>query len=83
MALTRGVKAKFPCPVCLVPGEELHNGTVHESRTSEKMQEVYKVAKGMRTAEERKEHLKGYGLRGIEVWKIPPFWTVGFDAHHT
>ena len=69
MALNRGVRSKFPCPVCLVPCDELHNGTVHECRTSESMQNVYRVAEEMRTADERKEHLKAYGIRPVKVWQ--------------
>lgn len=68
MALTRGAKADFPCPVCLVPNAELHKGNVYEGRTSESMQNVYMIAQGMRTAQERKKYLKGYGLRYIKVW---------------
>ena len=83
MALNRGSKSNFPCPICLVPNEELHNGTVHEARTSESMQNVYRVAEGMRTVEERKEYLKGYGLRPIKVWQVIHCLLVSFDAHNT
>lgn len=67
MALTRGAKAKFPCPVCLVPNEKLHEGVVHDLRTSESMQRVYEMAKGANTSEERETLLKNYGLRYVKV----------------
>lgn len=67
MALTRGAKSKFPCPVCLVPSEELHDGVVYDSRTTESMQQVYDTADEMTTAAEREKYLQGFGLRYIEV----------------
>lgn len=70
MALTRGTNSNFPCPICLVPNEKLHEGTVYESRTSESMQNVYSAAEGMRTAEEREMHLRAYGLRYVKVRQI-------------
>ena len=66
MALTRGAKCKFPCPVCLVPREELHKGAVYARRTTQTMKEVYNRAKDMSKAEEE-QLLKSFGLRGIEV----------------
>ena len=67
MALTQGAKSKFPCPVCLVPGENLHDGVVYGSRTSESMQEAYNIADEMTTADERETYLQGFGLRYIQV----------------
>lgn len=67
MALVRGTNSNFPCPVCLVPNEKLHDGVIYDLRTSESMERAYSEAEGMRTAEEREEHLKSYGLRYIRV----------------
>ena len=47
MALIRGTNSNFPCPVCLVPNEKLHDGIVYDCRTSESMEEVYKTAEAM------------------------------------
>jgi len=68
MALIRGAKGKFPCPICLVPHTQMSDGSTHPLRTSESMQKVYFEALRM-SAEEQEEHLKGYGLRNVKVWK--------------
>jgi hypothetical protein len=81
MALTRGTNSNFPCPVCLIPNEKLHDGTVYDSRTSESMQDVYNLAEGMSTAEEREAHLKDYGLRYVKVRQMLLCWTVSSDTH--
>jgi len=70
MALTRGTNSNFPCPVCLVPKEEMCKGIVYEIRTTETMEGVYNEAKEMGTAEEREKLLKSFGLRGVEVCGI-------------
>lgn len=67
MALTRGTNSNFPCPVCLVPNEKLHEGVIYDLRTSESMEGVYNTAGAMRTAKDREKYLKGYGLRYIKV----------------
>ena len=67
MALVRGATSNFPCPVCLVPSAELHAGVAHTLRTSENMRQVYNVACEFSTVDERESHLRGYGLRHVEV----------------
>lgn len=67
MALIRGTNSNFPCPVCLIPNEKLHDGIVYDCRTSESMEEVYKTAEAMSTVERREEYLKSYGLQYIKV----------------
>ena len=67
MALTRGVNASFPCPVCLVPKEEIPNLSVtHHLRTSEEMQAVWNRASEL-NATEKEELLKSYGLQDVQV----------------
>ena len=66
MALIRGVKSKFPCPVCLVPDIQLSDGSTHPPRTSEDMQRVYVEADALPSGE-REEHLKSHGLRYVKV----------------
>jgi len=70
MALTRGTKSNFPCPVCLVPREEMCKGVMYALRTTETMEGVYNEAKGMDTVGEAENLLKSFGLRGIEVCGI-------------
>ena len=82
MTLTRGTNSKFPCPVCLVPNEKLRDGVVYAARTSESMRRVYHEAEGMRTAEERKAHLKQHGLRNIKVPQILRCRAIGSNACH-
>lgn len=70
MALIRGVNSKFPCPVCLVPKEEICKGVVSDLRTTETMEMVYNEAKEMDTAGERENLLKSFSLRDVEVSEI-------------
>ncbi|KAG2135968.1 hypothetical protein DEU56DRAFT_913061 [Suillus clintonianus] len=72
MALIRGVKGKFPCPVCLVPQDEQLVNRVFALRTSRNSQQVLCTARGRRTAQEKEEDLKAYSLRNVEnvFWKI-------------
>ena len=70
MALVRGTNSKFPCPVCLVPQEELCKGIEYPHRTTETMRQVYDDAIGATSAKVKEELLKNHGLRGIEVCRI-------------
>ena len=48
MALIRGVKANYPCPICLVPKEDLSNlSNTYELRTTASMQGIWSVAQEM------------------------------------
>lgn len=67
MALTRGTSCDFPCPICLVPREEMHKGTVYPVRTIQSMKKVYEDACDMRTVAEANKHLQAHGLRKILV----------------
>ena len=70
MALIRGRRGGFPCPICLVPRDEMCTGVVGDLRTTESMEELYKMASEMGTAEERENLLKGYSARYIKVCKF-------------
>ena len=70
MGLTCGKNGDFPCPICLVPRGVMCTGIVGDLRTTEGMREIYKMASKMDTARERKELLKGYSTRYIEVCKV-------------
>lgn len=67
MALTRGATCDYPCPICLVPKQEMHKGTVYPIRTTQSMKKVYEDTHTMRTTTEADKHLQGHGLRGILV----------------
>lgn len=68
MSLTRGVRALWPCPVCLVPHDKLSDMTrCYPRRTSCDSQAILATARAKDTAEEREEALKEYGLRDILV----------------
>ena len=67
MALIRGAKGNFPCPVCLVPQEKQCRGKVYPLRTTETMQEVYHEAEQAVLAETKENLLKKYGLRDVDV----------------
>ena len=70
MALTRGTKSNFPCPVCLVPKEEMHRGVIGSLHTTETMREIYNEAMEMSTAEQCEALLKSFSLCGIEVCEM-------------
>lgn len=71
MALIRGINSRYPCPVCLVPAEDLSNiSKVYPLRTTEKMKEVYETAQMAETMAAKEAVLKDYGLRDIEVGSL-------------
>lgn len=72
ISLIRGVKSLFPCPICLVPKTSLSNLIErHELRTQVKSQLILNEARKENTAEKCNKHLKGFGLRNVEVrWFI-------------
>jgi len=68
MSLTRGIKSLWPCPVCLVPHDDLLDALkTYPRRTSDQSQNILQVARGKQTAEERDDTLKQYGLRDVQV----------------
>ena len=67
MALIRGLNSSFPCPICLVSGEELADLLQPINlRTTDAMQQVYNDAQTL-SAGEKDAKLKDYGLRDVEV----------------
>ncbi|KAJ7065749.1 hypothetical protein C8F01DRAFT_1228972 [Mycena amicta] len=81
MALIRGVKSNFPCPVCLVKAEDLSNlGLISPLRTAGDSETLFTSLRepGV-TAAAREEGLKKVGLRNVEN----VFWSIGLtDPHH-
>ena len=71
MALIQGVNSHYPCPVCLVPSEDLSNlSKIYPLRTTETMKEVYETAQRAETMAAKEAVLKEYGLRNVEVGLI-------------
>ena len=67
MALICGIKANYPCPVCLVPKEELSNlSKMYELRTTTGMQEIWSAVQEM-NATQQEPHLWEHGLRDVQV----------------
>jgi hypothetical protein len=66
MTLIRGTKGKCPCPVCLVPLEELCNlSKTFPMRTIRQAVEGYEAY--LRKKSRDKEILKALGLRPVNV----------------
>jgi hypothetical protein len=67
MALIRGEKGLYPCPICLVPrGQQSDLSTFHTLRTAAHTREIYEAGQKL-TSAEREELLKSEGLRNVEV----------------
>ena len=79
MTLNRGSNCNFPCPVCLVPNEELSKGKVYALCTTNTMKKVYNEAIEM-LADDRNDLLKSYGLQNVEVCKLL-FWLVPYSHY--
>ncbi|KAG2155790.1 uncharacterized protein EDB93DRAFT_1262085 [Suillus bovinus] len=67
MALIRGTKCKCPCPVCLVPREELGNVlTSYPLRTSASVQATITEARSFSRQEDKEKLLMSQGLRDVD-----------------
>ncbi|KAG2148370.1 hypothetical protein BD769DRAFT_1624790 [Suillus cothurnatus] len=79
MSLTRGIMSLWPCPICLVPRDDLWDTSKsYHWRTSKELQAVINAAHAKETFEEREELLKEQVLRLIEN----AFWAVAFTCIH-
>lgn len=68
MALTRGVKALFPCPRCLIPNHQQGNILyIACPRTTANMKAILTEAQSKKYIEEQNEILKANGLRNVDV----------------
>ncbi|KAG1841947.1 hypothetical protein F4604DRAFT_1828380 [Suillus subluteus] len=87
MSLIRGVQCKCPCPVCLVPLNELHDlSKTFPIRSAKDAQAALDVYKHNQTQGE--EVLKGLGLRPVAnvLWLIEnsdPHEALSLDDLHT
>lgn len=67
MALIRGGTGNFPCPICLVPHEELGDLTKsYPLRSTGEMKDIHNEAQFLNMTN-RDAYLKEFGLRDIEV----------------
>ncbi|KAG1907618.1 uncharacterized protein F5891DRAFT_938880, partial [Suillus fuscotomentosus] len=77
MSLMRGLMSLWPCPVCLVPRNDLWDTSkTYRRRTSEESQALVNTALAKETFEEREELLKEQALRCVES----AFWAVAFTC---
>ncbi|TFK19099.1 hypothetical protein FA15DRAFT_709284 [Coprinopsis marcescibilis] len=66
MAMIRGIRSLFPCPVCMIPAEEQSDlSKLWPLRTMAWMEKVYRETIGM-SKENRNKALKAFGLRAVE-----------------
>ncbi|TFK46324.1 hypothetical protein OE88DRAFT_1715060 [Heliocybe sulcata] len=87
MALIRGAKALHPCPICLIPAEEILDlSRTWPLRTTSTMMQEYEKAQTMNKTD-ADQHLKQFGLRAIDnvFWHInhsDPYEALAFDRLH-
>ncbi|KAI5992667.1 hypothetical protein EDD15DRAFT_2388187 [Pisolithus albus] len=67
MALVRGVKSNFPCPVCLIPRDDISKFPAQcKLRTSAGVIKVLQEARSQETTEKREQILMQQGLRDVD-----------------
>ncbi|KIJ07425.1 hypothetical protein PAXINDRAFT_164593 [Paxillus involutus ATCC 200175] len=69
MTLIRGVRSKFPCPVCLIPREEILNAAIsgpYERRKRENVVKTLEEARSQERADEKEVVLRAQGLRDVD-----------------
>ena len=67
MALIQGINSRFPCPVCLVPGDKLSDLSVtFPLHTTEAMKAVYEEANKAPSAAVKEAILKESGLQDVK-----------------
>jgi len=68
MALIRGVMSNFPCPICLIPREEISKfPNPYPLRTSDDVAATLEKARSKQLAEEKERVLAAEGLRDVDV----------------
>ncbi|KAJ6480393.1 hypothetical protein C8R45DRAFT_1054375 [Mycena sanguinolenta] len=79
MALIRGLRALFPCPICYVKKDEQSDLSKRAPlRTSQESQDVVKQARDADNADTRDELLKDKGLRNVDN----VFWNIAYSDPH-
>ncbi|KAF6755026.1 hypothetical protein DFP72DRAFT_1068157 [Ephemerocybe angulata] len=88
MAAIRGMGSVNPCPVCLIPSDELPGlGNEYPARTTADMQAIYEHAVCAETAAEREDLFKSVGLRNVKnvFWSFKytdVYSALGWDRLH-
>ncbi|KAH7906115.1 hypothetical protein BJ138DRAFT_1223855 [Hygrophoropsis aurantiaca] len=88
MALIRGLRSKFPCPVCLIPRDELSSMLVtYPLRSSAETQATIASARAQRTMEAKEDKLKSQALRDVDsafqmVANTDVYHATSFDRLH-
>jgi hypothetical protein len=67
MALIRGLQSKFPCPICLIPKDQLSKLQVYPARYPAQSQAIVSSARDASNVKERERILKEYSLRNVDV----------------
>ncbi|KAF7302767.1 hypothetical protein HMN09_00911800 [Mycena chlorophos] len=89
MTLIRGLRARYPCPICYVKQEDQLDYSIEaERRTSAKSQEVYREAQSKEMKKDAESLLKDHGLRAVKnvFWNIhysDPHRAYSFDRLHS
>ncbi|KAJ7265150.1 hypothetical protein C8J57DRAFT_1622209 [Mycena rebaudengoi] len=88
MALIRGVRGLYPCPVCLIKSDEQsdHNVTA-VLRTATATQQLVASGRMLKSSEARESLLKSQSLRDVDnvFWNIAnsdPYRALSFDRLH-
>ncbi|KAJ7815570.1 hypothetical protein B0H14DRAFT_3745648 [Mycena olivaceomarginata] len=78
MALIRGLRALYPCPICYVKKDEQSELSKHaDLRTSKGSKDTVMQAREL-NREDREELLKSHGLRNVDN----VFWNVAYSDPH-
>ena len=68
MALICGVMSNFPCPICLIPREEISKfPNLYPLHTSDNVAATSEKARSQQLAEEKERILAAEGLRDVDV----------------
>ena len=76
MTLIRGLGSQFPCPVCLVPSEELARLSYdppYDKRNAAQAKTI--VTNSKLTKQQREEQLKGISMMDVYVSLLPHVWV--------
>ncbi|KAH7927024.1 hypothetical protein BV22DRAFT_1153995 [Leucogyrophana mollusca] len=88
MALIRGLRSNYPCPVCLIPREELSSMTrTYPLRTSADTQALIRSVREQERAEDKETMLKSQALRDVDsafdiVANTDVYRATSFDRLH-
>ena len=67
MALIRGLQSNFPCPICLIPKDQLSKLQVFPARDQAQSRAIVSSARDASSVKERERVLKEYSLRNVDV----------------